>query len=105
MNQLRQGDILLEATDIPKPQGLQPKEQVILAEGELTGHAHTLTGKLVYEWEMEGQRYVMVSGDEGTLYHEDHDPVPVRCVPADVTYRIIPQQEWDLSGQWRKVID
>ena len=96
MKQLRQGDILLEALDISPPAHLVAKSEVILAEGELTGHAHRLKASEIYEWEVEGQRYIRCLGEKGELSHEDHDPVPVRVIEPDVTYRIIPQQETDL---------
>jgi len=105
MNQLRQGDILLIAVEGKIPQGIEPKTKAILADGELTGHAHTLTAPEVYDWSVDGQRYVRVSGGPGVLYHEDHDPVPVPVLLQDVTYKVIPQQETDLEGQWRKVRD
>ena len=105
MKQLRQGDILLVSVDKIKPDGLELKQEVILAEGELTGHAHRLTGTEVYEWAIDGQRYVQVKGGSGSLSHEDHDPVPVAVVDPDTTYRIVPQQEWNLADQWQKVRD
>jgi hypothetical protein len=104
--QIRQGDILLEATDKALPKGLQPHNQVILAEGETTGHAHRLKGVEVYDWSENGQRYVHVKGDvPGELSHEEHDPIAAPVVDPGITYRVIPQQEWDLSDQWRKVVD
>lgn len=105
MKQIRQGDILLVAVNKQPPQGLIPKKQVILAEGEATGHSHRLSGD-VLEW-MEGtDRFVQIIGQAfGELSHEDHDPTPVAVVEPDVTYRVVPQQETDPSGQWRRVID
>ena len=105
MKQIRQGDVLLEAVDIPVPKGIVAKEKAILAEGELTGHAHVLTASKVYEWEMEGQRYVRVEPNMGQISHEEHDPKPVAVVEPSQTYRVIPQQEWDLKQQWRRVMD
>jgi hypothetical protein len=91
--------------DDSPPANVQPVDLVILAEGEMTGHAHRLRGAVV-EWNVGEQRYVRVVGDErGTLQHEDHDPMPVAVVTPGQTYRVVPQREWDLSGQWRKVVD
>src|SRR4030042_3548913 len=106
LNQIRQGDVLLVATEKALPKGLKPHNQVILAEGETTGHAHRLKAKEVYDWNEKGQRYIHVKGEHpGELSHEEHDPVAAAVVEPGVTYRVIPQQEWDLSGQWRKVGD
>ena len=103
MNQIRQGDVLLMAVNIKPPKGLKPKQEIILAEGELTGHAHRLRGKEIFEWNVGGQRYFRAI--EGELSHEDHDPTPVRVLNPDVTYQIIHQQEWSLEQQWRRVVD
>ncbi len=105
LNQIRQGDVLLVAVNIPMPGGLTPQREVILAEGEITGHAHRLKAAAVYEWSQDGQRYVRVSDSEGELSHEEHDPEPAAVVTPGVTYCVVPQQEWDLSNQWRKVRD
>lgn len=106
-DQIRQGDIFLEEVEgMDIPEGLISKKEVCLAEGELTGHSHILTATQIYEWEVDGQRYVRVEGKEkGNLKHEDHDPEPVAVVEPGVTYRVIPQQEVGLEGQWRKVVD
>lgn len=107
--QIRQGDVLLvPCPSVARPPGLSPRSEVILAVGEATGHAHRLRTKerAIYEWEVSGQRYVVVEDDEpGTISHEDHDPVPVPVVAPHVTYQVIRQQEWDISGQWRKITD
>jgi len=105
MEQIRQGDILLVAVEKEPPKGTEKRIRIVLAEGELTGHAHTLIAPEIYDWKEAGQRYIRVSGGEGVLYHEDHDPVPVPVLPADVTFRVIPQQEWNLEAQWQKVKD
>ena len=107
MGQLRQGDILLvPVTAVEPPSDARRSGEVILAEGEITGHAHRLRGAEVLEWSVDGQRYVRVLGGEaGTLQHEDHDPVPAAVVAPDVTYRVVQQRVWSLESQWRKVVD
>lgn len=105
MKQIRQGDILLVAVDNAPPLGLTLKKQVILAEGEATGHAHRLTGE-VLEWYENDERFVRIIGQAfGELSHEDHDPIPAAVIEPDVTYKVIPQQETDLSGEWQQVVD
>ena len=103
---IRQGDVLLKMVEKEPPIGAKVTQKVILAEGELTGHTHVLTANKILEWEENGQRYIQVSSDDnGVLFHEDHDPTPVAVVTPKVTYHIIPQQEWSLADQWRKVQD
>lgn len=104
IGQIRQGDILLIPVDERPPAGLKPQQEVILAYGEVTGHAHRLSGA-VLEWEEAGRRLVRAVGGAGTLRHEDHDPEPASVVVAEQTYCVVPQREWDLSGQWRQVVD
>lgn len=103
--QIRQGDVLLIPVDEQPPKEASQKELVVLAEGEVTGHAHRLRGNLL-EWEQDSIRYVRIVGsDVGTLQHEDHDPVPAAVVTPEQTYQVVRQREWDLSGQWRQVAD
>jgi len=105
-DQIRQGDILLLPVEIQPTEEARNVNEVILAEGEATGHAHRLRANEVLEWSVDGQRYVRVLGPAaGTLSHEDHDPTPVPVVQPDVTYRVVQQIEWDLNSQWRKVVD
>ena len=103
---IRQGDVLLVPAERVPPTGCKPAAEVILAEGEVTGHAHRLGGAAVLDWIEKGHRYVQVLGDRpGTLRHEDHDPVAAPVVPAGQTFEVIPQREWSLEGQWKKVVD
>ncbi len=102
---IRQGDVLLVAVSKSVPTDIVSRQEVILAKGELTGHAHRVLAPTLYEWEAEGQHYIQSAGVGGKLYHEDHDPKPVTVLDPDVTYQVIPQQEWDLSSQWKKVMD
>lgn len=106
MKQIRQGDILLIAVSTAIPEGAMPKPEVVLAEGELTGHVHRLAGVAVYDWsDPDGQRYVAVREGGGLLSHEDHDPVAVAVLEPGIVYRVVPQQECGLGEQWRKVVD
>jgi len=86
--QYRQGDILIEKVD-KLPYNLKPKEDLIIARGETTGHVHRLDG---------GQVLVDVAGNlflnliqEQTLLHEEHKPI---VIPAG-KYRVIKQREYD----------
>ena len=90
---IRQGDILLVPVDLDAPKDAQRSDLVILAEGELTGHAHRLRGNVAV-WNVGEQRYVRVEGEAGTLQHEDHDPAPAAVVEPDVTYKVIPQRAY-----------
>ena len=104
--QIRQGDILLVPVTLEAPVGCRGKSEVILAEGEVTGHAHRLAAVSVLEWEAGGQRYVQVAGHApGTLSHEDHDPSPAAVVEPGVTYRVVQQHQFSLADEWERVHD
>ena len=104
VGQIREGDILLHPVDMEPPSATLPVGEVVLALGESTGHAHRLSG-VVLEWKGDGRRFVRVLDAPGSLSHEDHDPVPAAVVAPGQTYEVIEQREWDLAGQWRKVLD
>lgn len=101
--QIRQGDVLLVPVEGEPPSGAELQKEVVLAEGELTGHAHRLSaadGVLVWD------DMVWVVGEElGDLFHEDHDPKPEPVVVPEQAYRVVIQRERTLAGEWRQVVD
>lgn len=51
------------------------REDRILAFGEVTGHAHRVTGGVVYDDpDYESGRYMDVA-EEATVMHEEHQPM------------------------------
>lgn len=72
----QQGDILIEAVE-KFPKGIQ-KHDNILAEGEATGHAHTvdLSNSNVY-CDEAGNLYLEVIGDNVVVKHEEHKQITV----------------------------
>src|SRR4051812_2964926 len=80
--QFRQGDVLLRAVQM-MPEQVFPVpsrgDRVVLAEGELTGHAHAFAAaeaRLFREEESE-RLFLAVGKDGATLRHEEHAPIPV----------------------------
>lgn len=99
MNIICQGDVMLYPVDaIPDGAEAKAGNRHVLALGEITGHSHVLERASMAV--LDGTRYVYVE-DGGALYHEDHGPI---AVPAG-TYKVIQQQEPDLLGAMRNVID
>ena len=48
---IRQGDVLLVPADVQTPSDTAAAPQVVLAEGEVTGHAHRLSAPAgVLDW-------------------------------------------------------
>jgi hypothetical protein len=92
VRQLRQGDVLLVPADAV-PEGAKPvgrdAGRVVLAYGEVTGHAHAIRSSAARLLEVDTERY-LVTTDAVTLEHEEHGPIAV--VPG--TYRVVIQREY-----------
>lgn len=103
MKQFRQGDVLLMECDPPKLEGGE-KEQtggnVVLAEGEATGHAHRVRSiGAVVLWMIAAKRYLQVL-QTATLDHEEHGKIDLD--PG--WYEVRRQREFD-AGRVRWVAD
>ncbi len=90
---IRQGDVLLVPVgEIPaNAERITPdrKRGVVLAYGEVTGHAHVMAPAKVSQWDADGQRYVTVRAD-APLTHEEH---ATHIVPAG-KYRVVIHREY-----------
>ena len=79
--QYRQGDILLcEVDQIPPTATAAPSEghRVILALGELTGHAHAFAaGASMLREAASGRSFLVIDQGGAILQHEEHDPLQV----------------------------
>jgi hypothetical protein len=99
----RQGDVLLVPVDeIPEgvKQVRRDRGRVVLAYGEVTGHAHALEEPDAELLVLEERRFLRVpSGAE--LRHEEHSTIEV--VPG--LYEVVIQREYDDEEEWRQVLD
>ncbi len=94
MNQVRQGDVLLipvpsrslkAAKPVPRDHG-----RIVLAYGEVTGHAHAIDDALAELFEeRDGQLYLKVDGP-AVLRHEEHGAIAID--PG--LYRVVRQREY-----------
>lgn len=119
MKMFRQGDVLIEEVSrLPNEKKLEevPREggRVILAHGEVTGHAHALTDPSVVLMSLKvpvqarvggtnnetEERYLKV-GKVSTLRHEEHGPIDLP--PGN--YKVTIQRQWDQTRGWTNVID
>lgn len=80
MQILRQGDVLLvKVTDLPKAEPAKlDKHDIILAYGEVTGHAHRIKvpehkAKL---WNASAERFLQVM-ETVALTHEEHSTITI----------------------------
>lgn len=103
---VRQGDILIIPSE-PRPDGLTPQPhdtagRLVLAEGEVTGHAHAIVdpGADLFGSDLE-DRFLTVLAEGGVaLVHEEHDTI--HLPPGD--YVVRRQREWT-AGDARRVAD
>lgn len=109
MNILRQGDVLLiplAATEqLPADAKLVPREKggVVLAHGEVTGHAHQFharSGVHLLQPKGKPERFLRVVGGAKALTHEEHTKIEV---PAG-DYRVLIQTEYT-PEELRQVAD
>ncbi len=97
----RHGDVgLFGIAQLPaNAKRVEVKGDIVLALGEVTGHAHRIKSKRVSLWEADGQRYVTVEealpGEApAALDHEEHGHIPL----APGTYRAMIQRVYSPAG-------
>lgn len=89
-----QGDVCLEPIPtLPDGAALCSRRndnRVVLAYGEVTGHAHAFREDYVEPYEAGGVAYVIIHAEPVTLFHEEH--APIRVPPG--IYRVRRQSEY-----------
>jgi hypothetical protein len=102
---LRQGDVCLEVIEsIPATAKRQRvKGRIVLAEGEVTGHAHAIyKGKVRFFKEPDTQvSYLEVAEALAALEHEEH--APTQLPPGN--YKVVIQREYVPQEAPRRVDD
>lgn len=106
--QFRQGDVLIVATEsIPQNVPLVPQDagRVVLAYGEVTGHAHAFLGTPKVRLFRAGDDalvgYLEIDGVPASLKHEEH----TEHVIAPGKYKVLQQRQYTLARQIRRVAD
>lgn len=92
IKQARQGDVFVERIDeIPDGAVPVPREdgRIILAHGEVTGHAHAIAAPRAQLLQHAGQMYLKLL-TYAYLRHEEHDEI--RLPPG--SYRVTRQREY-----------
>jgi hypothetical protein len=109
---VRQGDVLLVPVErIPRfARKDVPGRELVLAEGEATGHAHTVQGRArivpaAVHYLAPTDRYLLVEGGTAVIVHPEHEPITV----SKGVYRIVRQREYAPSPRraagWQRVAD
>lgn len=96
MKMFRQGDVLVrQVRSLPKDaKDVTPKGRIVLAHGEVTGHAHAIAEGQAREFSMSDaagavKRFLSVASG-ATVKHEEHAPVEL---PAGI-FEIVQQREY-----------
>ena len=104
----QQGDVLVELVE--KTEGLELKKKaknLVLAEGEVTGHKHLLTleeDEINYDV-LEGQIVFTISKD-ATITHEEHHAIVLPPTRENEIYRVRRVREYDhFAEEAREVRD
>jgi hypothetical protein len=100
----RQGDVLIFEATIPTKTAAVARDQgrIILAYGEVTGHAHAILDREVELLSVADQvdRWLRVGGEGATIMHEEHGAIALP--PGDFRVRI--QREYS-PEEIRRVAD
>ena len=96
----RHGDVFIQSCE-EVPDGANRLPHLILAKGELTGHAHRIREREGNElFELDDSLYLRVTGEQATVTHEEHAPISLdRGV-----YRVWIQREYSPEAI-RRVVD
>lgn len=95
--QYRHGDILIQSVD-SIPNAAKEVAGGTLAEGEATGHAHTLVKGRLF---MRGEDLFFSSAEDTSVVHQEHAKIDI---PAG-NYRVIRQREYVPMDDPRNVMD
>jgi len=94
----RQGDILFKKIDT-LPTSLTEKPDKVVAEGELTGHAHLLMNGALFEVINSEDLYIQ-AGESTKIIHDEH--LPIKLEPG--SYQVIQQREFLGQGIGRNIV-
>lgn len=101
-DQFRQGDVFIERIDRVPQEAVkqQPGERVILAHGEVTGHAHEIACDAADAWKQGVDTVAVVVKSPTKVTHQEHGPIPLRRG----TFQITRQREYS-PEEVRRVAD
>ena len=88
----RHGDVYIYATEAI-PATAKKIKSCILAEGEVTGHAHRLTGEVDVFEDTDGTLYLAPT--DAVVTHEEHTEIPTREMDDHEFSTTRIQREWN----------
>lgn len=98
--QYRHGDLLIVRVD-EIPSAAKRQRTKTLAEGEATGHAHTLLGPGTLCLTPDGQLYLRAPKAGSSVVHQEHARIDLP--PGN--YRVVRQREYVPQALPRRVVD
>lgn len=98
MNQYRQGDVFIQQCSKPNMENAIKQNDLVLAEGEVTGHAHRVVGKAVLL--MVATKMYLECLERCHVVHEEHGSIEL-----DPGYYEIRRQREFHAGMVRTVLD
>ena len=102
IHQLQHGDVCIEATKIPDS-AKRREGDLILAEGEVSGHAHRVAcpdGVEAELLELGDRIFLRIMGGDASVVHEEHKEI---TIPAG-EYEISRVQEYDHFAQEARTV-
>ena len=101
MDLYRHGDVLIAPVD-EIPEHAAKQHDLVLARGEVTGHAHRIETEGMAElYEHDGTLYLRVVDTPASVVHEEHRKIDL----PPGSYRVWRQREYDPSGEDRLIED
>jgi hypothetical protein len=97
----RHGDVIV-LDEQPLPSEAKKQASNVVAEGEVTGHAHRLSNGSVFDI---GGTLMITADDDAALTHEEHAKLDLPKTRKGFGYPIIIQREYDDEQEWRQVAD
>jgi hypothetical protein len=95
MKTYRQGDVSILAVESVPKQARKVRGELILARGEVTGHAHRIIEGKAFLYQLaSGLLYLRVLSEFAKLYHEEHEDIQL----PKGDYEIRRQREFDWFG-------
>ncbi len=92
LNQIRQGDVfLLRVKSLPIGAGIESADgrHVVLAHGEVTGHAHRIDARHAKTYTWHTDRYLEIN-QPTKLVHEEHSAIDL----SPGLYKVVIQREY-----------
>lgn len=101
---IRQGDVYVIPATIPADVSAIPRDngRVILAYGEVTGHAHAIATPTATLLRTEtDERFLRIVGSGATVTHEEHAAIEI----APGEYRVVIGREFTADMAAERVLD